>query len=149
MKPVWCLSLLLFAAAPAAAQEREWALDTSADEAFLVFGVPESDDVGISLWCKGNSGEIRIFIPEAGSSLNAGKTAKLQIGVSGKTFDYDAEPSTNEKAATMSAEASTRASDPLFAALRESDRFTVKIGGEESAFPLAGADLDGLLRVCG
>lgn len=36
---------------PAKAQEREWSLDASDQEAYLIFGVADSDDVGVSLWC--------------------------------------------------------------------------------------------------
>ena len=35
----------------ALAQERQWSLDTVNNQVFLVFGVPESDDVGLSFWC--------------------------------------------------------------------------------------------------
>ena len=147
MRAFLWLAVLALASLGAQAQEREWSFETSADEAFLIFGVPESEDVGISLWCKSGSGEIRIFVPDAGP-LPSGKTAKLQIVVAEKTFDYDAEPMRNEESGSMSAEVTTRPADPLYTALRDGDHFTIKIDSEEIAFPLTGADIDGLLRVC-
>lgn len=147
MRAFLWLGVLAFASFDAYAQEREWSFDTSAEEAFLFFGVPETDDVGISLWCKAGSEEIRIFLPDAGS-LPSGRSAKLEITAGGKTFDYDAEPLRNEEAGIMSAEVSTRPDDPLYAALRDADHFAVRINAEELAFPLAGADIDGLIRVC-
>ena len=45
------VSLIAAATASTAAQERQWTLDASDEDAYLIFGVPESDDVGLSLWC--------------------------------------------------------------------------------------------------
>ena len=69
------LALAAFSS-PVLAQEREWAFDTGEADAYLVFGVPETDDVGVSFWCTIGSGEIRVFFPEAGDSLSAGQAVK-------------------------------------------------------------------------
>ena len=141
--------LLGWALAPAFAQEREWNFDTGDDDAYLVFGVPETDDVGVSFWCTIGMGEIRIFLPDAGENVQAGQVIKLEIDVAGRSFSFDATTSSNEEAGTTSAEAAAVASDPVFQALLTADRFTIRAGKEESVFPLQGADFDNLLRVCG
>ena len=53
------LALLLalgLASGAAHAQERDWALDASDQEAYLIFGVSDTDDVGVSLWCRTRKG---------------------------------------------------------------------------------------------
>lgn len=141
-------AVLACAAIPALAQEREWIFDTADDDAYLVFGVPESEDTGISFGCPLQSGEIRVFVPAAGDELKPDQKIKLTIAVGGKDFTYDAVTSTNEMSATTSAEAPIPASDALFAELRKADRFTVKTGAEENTFPLEGSDFESLVRAC-
>ena len=136
------------AALPAWAQEREWIFDTADEDAYLVFGVPESDDAGVSFGCALQSGEIRIFIPEAGDDLKPDRKIKLTVTVAGKDFAYDGVTTPNELSATTSAEAVIPANDPLFADLRKTDRFSVKTGLEENTFPLEGSDFESLVRAC-
>ena len=138
----------MISASVALAQEREWNFDTGEDDAYLVFGVPETDDVGVSFWCAVGSGEIRIFLPEADEKLGAGATVKVDIEVGGNRFSLDGTAAPNEESGTTSAEAHIESGSPLVPALIAADRFTVKIGKEESVFPLQGADFDSLLRVC-
>jgi len=145
-----CLLVVLLASAalPALAQEREWLFDTGDEDAYLVFGVPESDDAGVSFGCTLQSGEIRIFIPEAGEDLKPNEKIKLTVTVGGKDFRFDGVTSPNELSATTSAEATIRADDPIFPELRKVDRFTVKAGNEENTFPLEGSDFESLVRAC-
>jgi hypothetical protein len=133
----------------AAAQEREWIFDTSEEQAYLTFGVPESEDAGISFWCTLGTGAIRIFIPESRESLKPGGKAEFAISVGGKSFPYEADVMVNEEAGVPSLEAMAAAADPAFQALLEADRFALVIENEEDMFPLAGADFASLLRVCG
>jgi hypothetical protein len=141
-------ALVIVVALPAAAQEREWIFDTTDEDAYLVFGVPESEDAGISFGCTLQSGEIRLFVPEAGDDLKPDQKIKVTISAGGKDYTYDGVTSPNEMAATTSAEAAILAGDSLFADLRDTDRFTVKTGTEENTFPLEGSDFDSLVRAC-
>ncbi|MGE0238154.1 MAG: hypothetical protein AB7F09_06110 [Parvibaculaceae bacterium] len=141
-------AFLVCAAVPAWAQEREWIFDTADEDAYLVFGVPESEDAGISFGCVLQSGEIRVFVPDAGDDLKPDQKIELAISAAGKTFVYAGLTTPNEMAATTSAEAAIPAGDPLFKTLRETDRFTVKTGTEENTFPLEGSDFESLVRAC-
>jgi hypothetical protein len=141
-------ALLGVALSPAFAQEREWNFDTGDDDAYLVFGVPETDDVGVSFWCTIGTGEIRLFLPEAGDNLAAGKPVKIEVDAAGHQFSFDGKTAPNEEAATTSGEARIDAASPMFQALLTADRFAVRIGKEDSVFPLQGADFESLLRVC-
>jgi hypothetical protein len=141
-------ALMIAVAIPAAAQEREWIFDTADEDAYLVFGVPDSEDAGISFGCTLQSGDIRVFVPEAGDDLKPDQKIKLIISTGAKDFTYDGLTTANEMAATTSAEATIAASDRLFADLRNADRFTVKTGTEENIFPLEGSDFESLVRAC-
>lgn len=142
------VALLASAALPALAQEREWLFDTGDEDAYLVFGVPESDDAGVSFGCTLQSGEIRIFVPEAGDDLKPDDKVKLVITIAGKDFAFDGTTTANELSATTSAEAVIKPDDVIFAELRKADRFTIKTGTEENTFPLEGADFESLVRAC-
>ena len=139
---------LLISASAALAQEREWSFDTGGEDAYLVFGVPETDDVGVSFWCAVGTGEIRIFLPEAGEKLASDKPVKVDIGVGADHFTLDGTTAPNAESGSTSTEVHIETSNPLVPALSAADRFTVKISKEESVFPLEGADFDSLLRVC-
>lgn len=141
-------AFLVSTAWPALAQEREWLFDTGDEDAYLVFGVPESDDAGVSFGCTLQSGEIRVFVPEAGDDLKPDEKITLVITVAGKEFTYDGTTTANEMSATTSAEAVIRPADAIFAELRKVDRFTVKTGADENTFPLEGADFESLVRAC-
>lgn len=140
-------AFVMLAATAAFAQEREWIFDTNEEDAFLTFAVPESDDIGISFWCRIQSGEARVFLPQAGEGLEPGQKTAFTFSVAGAKSTFDAEVTLNEDGST-SAEAGIRADDKLFAAMRTADRFGVHIGSEEMIFPLGGADIESFVRVC-
>lgn len=145
--------LLLFAAVSlfgdrALAQEREWSLDASDQDAYLIFGVPDSDDVGISMWCPIRQGLVNVFMPETSEDLQPGKTVPMVIEAGGTKAAFKAKTEVNEDAGIPSAEAKVPADAPVFAAMAEADRFKIIIGGQETVFPLYNADLPGLLALC-
>ena len=144
------LAIFLFAALShgAAAQERLWSLEAGDEDAYLVFGVPETDDVGISFWCTMGTGEVSIFLPEADPAMKPGKTVSFTI-VAGETVaQLEGTTTANEEAGAPSLEAKVSDSEPIFAAMKEADRFKVKMGKEENVYPLIDADLAGLLKLC-
>jgi hypothetical protein len=142
------LAALSLAAAAAAAQEREWQLDSSDTEAYLTFGVPESDDVGLSFWCPLHSGRISLFVPDAGQDLKAGPPVKLVVQLGGKSFTYTGKTQANEESGGVSVEAELAAGDALFAAFKGQDRLSLTIAKEQQNFPLEGADAAGLVALC-
>jgi hypothetical protein len=149
-RPSLALALaLLLAAAQAAAQEREWVFDTGEEDAFLVFGVPQTDDAGVSFWCPMGSGKIHIFISEMGGAVRADGPAHIDVIVTGRTFGYGGKSQVNEESGAPSIEAVTDSTDELFVVLQSADRFTVKMPAAEEIYPLAGADFSSLLRACG
>ena len=130
------------------AQERVWILDQSDQEVFLVFGVPDTDDVGVSFWCTQQSGIVRFYLPESVPKQKFAKTIDLKMEVDSKTYPFKSKASLNEEAGTLSLETELKASDPIFSALQSANHFAVKIGSRNHVFPLGEADLSGFLDVC-
>ncbi len=141
--------LLIAALSPsAAAQERVWSLDAGDEEAYLVFGVPETDDVGISFWCTMGTDEISIFVPEADPAMVPEKTVHFTISAGETVARLEGKTHANEEAGTTSLEAKVSGGEPIFTALKGADRFKVKVGKEENVYPLIDADMAGLLKFC-
>ena len=144
------ISLLALATlvSPAAAQEREWLLDAADEDAFLVFGVPETDDVGVSLWCKIGSDKVKLFFPDGSPSLAPDTKADFKISIDGKEHVFNGTTTANDMTGATSIESELSADDGLFAELQKADRFTATIGSHNTTFPLIEAGLENLLRLC-
>jgi hypothetical protein len=147
------LSMLLvlgLLAGSAHAQERDWTLDASEDDAYLIFGVPESDDVGVSLWCRIGQGAINLFLPVPTRLLTANteKASPVTIAAGKETATFRGKVDYNRLASVSSVEAEITVGHPLIPALREADRFSIKAGEADIIFPLYNADIDGLLALC-
>jgi hypothetical protein len=133
---ILALALGIMSGPGAQAQEREWSFSASEDQVFLVFGVPESEDIGISFWCTQGSGEVKIFVADANEKLAP------------ERFSVPARTMANELDATTSAEGAVPANSPLFEALSASDRFIVRVEGAEQTFPRTDADFAELSAAC-
>jgi hypothetical protein len=142
-----CFVLTMLSGA-ALAQEREWQLDATDQDAFLVFGVPQSDDVGISFWCKLGSKRLKVMSPVVSMHLKQGATLPVILEIGGKDFALTGRSAVGAKGTEDTVEAETPAKGPLVDALEESDRFRVRVGGHQATFPLLDADIDGLLKLC-
>lgn len=142
------VSLIAVLAASARGQERQWIFDVGEDDAYLIFGVPETDDVGISFWCGAHSGEVRVFIPEADPAMKPETDVTFALTVGEETFKVGGKTAANEMSDTTSIEAALPATDPLFTALQKSDRFRVVTGAVEHVYPLIDADVAGLIDLC-
>ena len=130
------------------AQERQWALDTADNDAFLVFGVAESDDVGISFWCTIGSDKLKVFVPEGSADLAPNITAPLVLKIGEKVFTLPGRTSANDMSGETSIETDLATDDPVINALETADRFSVTAARHTTVFPLADANFAGLLRLC-
>jgi hypothetical protein len=137
-------------AGTAAAQEREWTLDASDEDAYLVFGVPETDDIGVSLWCPIRKGTVRLFVPRPTEALQKLSQDKVPITVSAgaEQATFAARADVNTEAMLSSLEVEMPAGHPLLKALESADRFSVRIADDEIVFPFYDADLPGLMELC-
>jgi hypothetical protein len=148
LRPLLAYIVVALLAGPAAAQEREWTLDASEQDAYLIFGVPESDDVGISLWCQIGSAKVNVFVPEMGEPAGDKKNVPVTITAGEETAQFDGKVEVNAEAGVQSVEATMAADHPLLSAMEKADRFKVTMHGAETVFPLYNSDLPGLLELC-
>ncbi len=137
-------------AGAAHAQEREWTLDASEEDAYLIFGVPDSDDVGLSLWCPIGKGVVNLFVPVPTDKLpkSAEKAAPVTVTAGKESATFRGKADVNPEAAVSSIEAEIAAEHPLIAAMRKEDRLIIGVGGTEVVFPLYNASLEDLLSLC-
>ena len=138
------------ASGEALAQEREWSLDASDQEAYLIFGVADSDDVGLSLWCPLKKGLVNLFVPRPTAELAKLDRHKvpLTLKVGSETETFGAKIDLNREALNSSVEVEMPADSKLLKAMATADRFTVTVGGEDVVFPLYSADIPALLDLC-
>ena len=132
----------------AMAQERTWNLDQTDQEAFLVFGVPETDDVGVSFWCILQSGIVKFYVPETDPDLKLADSVSFELAVAAKSYPLKGKTSVNEEAGTIGLETELKTSDPVFSDLQEANHFSVKVGASNNVFPLGEADFASLLEAC-
>ncbi len=140
--------MLPLATTPVNAQEREWTLDRTDQDVFLVFGTPETDDVGASFWCRIGTPTVRFFLPLPQSRPHARIPSSLKLSVSGKTFTLPVLLNKDESRESNTLEAEFATESPLFEVLRSADYFAVSFGNGKRIFPLVNADVEGLLRLC-
>jgi hypothetical protein len=129
-------------AAPALAQEREWVLDVAGEDVFLAFGVPNTNDLGVSFWCKIGHDEVSLFSPFPGSEAKP----KLQIDIGANRFPLNEKLNDNDGSKTV--EARLRPQKQILEKLESAERFNVILGKHKVTYPLDGADFRGLLRLC-
>ncbi len=142
------LFFTLCVASYAQAQEREWSLGTTEKQAFLVFGVPDTDDVGFSFWCDVGKSKISAFLPDTVAKLRRGERLTMKIDVDGKGFALPARANIDDGTAKMNVETSFGLKDLLMARLREADDMAITVKNHVSSFPLADADFDGFVDAC-
>ena len=142
------LCSLVLATTIATAQERVWNLDQTDHEAYLVFGVPETDDVGISFWCTLQSDIVKFYVPETDPNLKIADDVAFELSILDKAYPLKGKTTTNEESGSISIEAELKTTDPIFSALETTSHFSVQAGTSNQIFPLEEADFPGLLEVC-
>jgi hypothetical protein len=139
----WCV--IFCASSLAWAQEREWILDAAGEDVFLVFGVSGTADVGVSFWCKLGSRKVSLFAPLP-TSHSTSVPNRLSLSIGPKSFTLQAQPLS--QAELKSIEAKLTPQEVILNTLRAEERFVMTVGTHKTTFPLAGADFDGLLKLC-
>ena len=147
------LALLLalgLASGAAHAQERDWALDASDQEAYLIFGVPDTDDVGVSLWCRTRKDMVNLYVPRPTAELERLDRRKVALTVKAgeETATFAGKVDLNRGYPSSSVEVEMPVDNAFLKALEKADRFSVKVGEQEMVFPLYNADVTTLLGLC-
>ena len=134
--------------AEAQAQERAWTLDATGEDAFLVFGVPQTEDVGTSLWCKIGSKKITMFHVAPGKKLDDQVAIVMTATLAGKNYALQAHSGFASENTTASVEVDFNIGDPFLQQLIGADLLTLEVAGHKSTFPLFGADFASLYKIC-
>jgi hypothetical protein len=148
MRVILAIAFTLSFLTTAMAQEREWNIDQTDSDAYLVFGVPETDDVGVSFWCKLQSGIIHFYAPETDVKLKIGSRVPFTLEVPPKSFRFKGKTTVNEEAGSISLEAELKMTDPIFAAISKANYFSVRIGKNKQTYPLQESNFSGFLSGC-
>ncbi len=128
----------------AAAQEREWQLDAQDEDAYLVFGVPNTADIGISLWCKIGQKTISVFAPVPSNIKSKDAKVALQIG----DREYALKPKFNTALNSTTVEAELHPSAEILSAIAAAERIGFQIAGHKSIFPTEGANFLDFKKLC-
>ncbi|MDE2383221.1 MAG: hypothetical protein KGO53_01270 [Alphaproteobacteria bacterium] len=147
-KAFFLAGLALVLAGPALAQERQWTLDATDHQAFLVFGVPDTDDVGLSFWCDVGGSTLSAYMPDSFAKLKSGERTKMVLSVDGAKFTLTATAAKDQTANRMTVEGKFKVSDALTKALQNGETVGVAIKGHSATYPLTDADFEGLLNAC-
>lgn len=148
-RPAILLATLVLGSAPSLAQERIWTLDQTDAEVYLVFGVPETDDVGVSFWCTQQSGIVKLYFPKSDPEIKSATEVNFELEVAAKIYPLKGKTAFNEESTGTSLEAELKTTDPVFSVLQTANRFAVKAGSSKHVFPLSEADFPTFLDVCG
>lgn len=132
----------------ALAQERQWSLDASEREAYLVFGVPDTDDVGLSFWCEIGNGKISIFEPLDHKLLKKDKKIRIDLVLGDEKFNIVAKASASPESRSASLEALVAVDGTVMQAMAKAQIISVTALGRKSSYPMFEADVAGLLRLC-
>jgi hypothetical protein len=138
------LMLALLYPVKATAQEREWQLDAQGEDAFLVFGVPNTTDMGISFWCKIGEKTMSLYAPLPHNLKSIG--AKVALKIDSATFPL--EPKFNTEKGATTVEALLKPQDEIFEALNETARIALLIANHKAVFPTEGANFRAFNSLC-
>jgi hypothetical protein len=126
------------------AQEREWQLDAQGEDAYLVFGVPNTADIGISLWCKIGEKTISVFAPIPNTVKSSDAKLALQI----EDREYPLKPKINADQNNITLEAELLPRDEILSAFASAERIGLVIADHKSVFPTEGANFLEFNKLC-
>ena len=132
----------------ALAQERQWNLQSTDKQTFLIFGVPNTDDVGFSLWCEVGKNQMSAFITENQVPLKAGESVSMLISVDGKQQALRGHVTKDAASGQMTVESKFGLKDILISRLQAGQSISISVKGHVTTLPFGDADFAGLLSAC-
>ena len=142
------LALCGLLSTPALAQERQWNLQSTDKQTFLIFGVPNTDDVGFSLWCEVGKNQMSAFMPERQAPLKAGEKVSMLISVDGKQQALHGLVTKDAASGLLTVESKFGLKDALVSRLQTGQSLSISVKGHTTTFPFGDADFAGLLAAC-
>ncbi len=148
MRSIFVAAALIVSVIPAQAQERQWSLDASGSEAFMVFGVADTDDVGLSFWCKIGSGKISIYERFDRAIIGKAQSTPVKLKIDSEEFDIKMQASVGNGSNSGSLEGPVSVTGTVMNAVSRASEFSITAFGRTMSYPLMDADVDGLLKTC-
>ena len=150
MKAFLCVAFLYLVAlnSSAFAQERQWSLDSNDQNIFLVFGVPDTDDVGLSFLCKAGHRELVVLFQINAPTLRSGMRNRLRVKASGQEFTIAAKVTPNQTPDSYAIEGQINLDDNIWKALTTSEDVAFTINNQTAIYPLTDANFVGLKSFC-
>jgi len=142
------LALCGLLSTPALAQERQWNLQSTGKQTFLIFGVPNTDDVGFSLWCEVGKNQMSAFITENQVPLKAGESVSMLISVDGKRQALHGLVTKDAASGLLTVESKFGLKDVLISRLQGAQSLSISVKGHITALPFQDADFAGLISAC-
>ena len=142
------VSLAFLLTAQARGQERQWSLDTINEQVFLVFGVPESDDVGLSFWCTIGKSKVQAFLPETVAAIHPGEVITIGVDIDGHSEKILGKVARDGGSQKLTVETVFGLTGSLMKALRAGQSLGINVKGHISSFPITDANFDGLVDAC-
>ena len=130
------------------AQERQWSLDSNEQNIFLVFGVPDTDDVGLSFLCKAGQRDISILFQINAAAMKPRLHNQLRIKASGQDFTIPAKVTPSQTPDSFAIEGQMKLDDNIWKALSASSDVTFIINNQTAIYPLTDANFVGLKSFC-
>ena len=130
------------------AQERQWNLESTDKQTFLVFGVPNVEDVGFSFWCEVGKGQMAAFVPENQVPLKVGQSVAMLVSVDGKQQTLRGHVAKDAASGQITVEGKFSLKDILISRLQTGQSLSVSVKGHTHTFPFGDADFAGLLSAC-
>jgi hypothetical protein len=138
------LMLALIYPMNAMAQEREWQLDAQGEDAFLVFGVPNTTDMGMSLWCKIGQKTMSFYAPMPHTLKSTNAAVALKIG----TAAFPLKPKFTTENGSITLEAELQPQDKILEALTSTESVALLIASHMTVFPTEGANFQEFNALC-
>jgi hypothetical protein len=134
---------------PVQAQEREWSIDTNGEnEAYMTYGVPETEDIGLSLWCKIGSKNLNLYVPQSGWQTGTAKFVDVKIAADPVQINIKGKLQEDPTRDSASVEAKIELASPLVTALPDAQHIDIDTGKHKIITPLYDAPVSSLLRMC-
>jgi hypothetical protein len=109
------------------------------NEAALSYGVPDSEETVLSMRCVEHSGELSIFISDTSDTFKPGQKTTVSFSVGVVKASFPGEILANEMSGIPSAEVKAPVADPVFQAVKDTERLTIAINTWSNSVPLKGA----------
>lgn len=132
-------ALFVFAAAPAVANDMEWIGYESEGEASLLYGVPESGIVDITMNCRRGSTRVEFTYAFEPPNAKVGMKATVELSAGGQKLQIAAKGDRWEMDDLFVLEGVTELDAKLIAMISAKGNLTVTVGSDRTNYPLAGA----------